>query len=159
VIYSVYLAPQAAFVFRNWERTHEVIKDVHDAIRTATFVSLLGFHIFALGTGLPPQNIINSNFIDEADKAIDVLQEEKGNLFDGLVNKVLDLIFGNIFTQKEDGEKILTAFRIFDHLVTNGEIGPEPPLEVVAANQAIEEGAERFKDQMKRQLRNTFTTL
>jgi hypothetical protein len=60
------------------------------------------------------------------------------------------------------GDKILTAFRIFDNFVSNGEIGPEPSpniFEVVAANQAIEAGAERTKDQMKRQLQSTATTL
>jgi hypothetical protein len=50
-ICSAYIAPQAAFVVRNWERMHEVIKDVHSAVGTATNVSLCDLSEFLLDTG------------------------------------------------------------------------------------------------------------
>jgi hypothetical protein len=133
---GLFLSPQAAFVVKNWIGLWSVTRDVFRAVEIAG------------------NNIENSNFVNDV---VDALKERKRGFFDGLINSIVDLVF-KIFIPR--GKLILKGFRIFDNLVTNGELSERPApdiFETAQANEQIEDVAERTKDQLRRQIQNIVT--
>jgi hypothetical protein len=133
---ALYLSPQAAWVVKNWIGLWQVTHDVHEAVGFA-------------GTA-----ILGSTFIDDV---VDALKERKRGFFDGLINTLVEVVF-KVFIPR--GKLILKGFRVFDNLVTNGELSERPApdiFETAQANEQIEDVAERTKDQLRRQIQNIIT--
>ncbi|KIW26232.1 uncharacterized protein PV07_09345 [Cladophialophora immunda] len=130
-----YVSPQAGFVVENFIRFHQAVSNNFFAIEDA-------------GSA-----ILKSNFINDV---VDGLSEEQGNIleavFEAIAGFVLGILpFGRAFTLG------VTLFKNLDRIYSlagddKALSGPLDVVRTIAANEAIQDLAERTKDQLQRQV-------
>jgi hypothetical protein len=136
-----YITPQAGFVVENFIRFHKSVSNNFLAIEDAG------------------NAIINSNFISDV---VDGLSEEKGNILDAVFGAIADFVigilpFGRAFTL---GVELFKGLDKVYSLAGQDSVlsSPLDVINTISANNAIQDLADRTKDQLKRQIEQMVTS-
>ncbi len=130
-----YISPQAGFVVENFIRFHQGVSNNFFAIEDAG------------------NAILTSTFIDDV---VDGLSEEQGNILEAIFEAIAGFVLGIL----PFGRAFRLGVEMFKKLDTIYQLGGADAalsseldvLKTIAANEAIQDLAERTKDQLRRQI-------